>query len=175
MGLSISPSSFLKLFVDKKHRTKDKVADYLDSIAAEARALAEVWDVVVTELANESKAVNVHTDDRLTAILREFKEPNAPHFCRLRVFYKELRLVTDGKLPAKHQENIASALSNLLFGREVTLKRYQDTVRGLQQSVFVDDESTLDDFQDLAKLCNALHREAAAIEVLAKTVRAQAG
>lgn len=174
MRLSISPSGFLKLFMDKKFRTKDMAADYLDSIAAEARNLAEVWEQVVDELMTGSGEMG-EDDPRIKDKLQEYKEPNAPYYYRLMNFYKEVSHVTAGRIDQEKREGFIDRLGWLLYNRKVTLKAYREALRHVKMSVFVDDQNSLHDFRDLTKLCNALHREAAAIEALAKSVRAKAG
>ena len=54
MALSINPATFIELFFNKKRRSRESAAAYLDSIAAEARNLANVWEIVVDEVTKGS-------------------------------------------------------------------------------------------------------------------------
>jgi hypothetical protein len=90
-------------------------------------------------------------------------------------FYQQITQATEGRLKTEWKESVIDCLGRLLYDREITIKTYRKALNGLKTSIFVEDTNALDDFKDLAKICNALHREAAAIEVLAKTIRTRSG
>ncbi len=175
ISLSLNPMSILDYFRSKENRNRDQVASYLDEIANDAKALAEVWDSVIKDLIQRKGHFNLDHHSDLLNRLEAFKEPNAPYFTRLAAFYRSISQATAGKLDPAKLDSVVIHLGHLLYDREITLKTYQSALAELRQSVFLSADNHSADFQDLSKLSAALHREAAAIEVLAKTIRVQQG
>jgi hypothetical protein len=50
MGLSLNPADVWKMFSDRRSRDKEKVAAWLDEVAAQAASLARVWEAYVAAL-----------------------------------------------------------------------------------------------------------------------------
>jgi len=85
MGLSINPLSLLEVFFDRQDRNSDHVADFLDEVAEEAKALAEIWDRVIEDLSSQTGKFK--PDSNTLEILRRYEGFNAGPFFRLREFY----------------------------------------------------------------------------------------
>lgn len=175
VSLSLNPMSVFEYFRNKGNRNRDQVADYLDQIANEAKALADVWDAVIKDFQLHQGRFNVEDHQQLLSNLEIYAVSNAPHFARLNMFYREVSKAAEGKLKPRDLDSVAMVLGNLLYQREVTLEKYQSQVQQLRASIFVAADNKLSDFQELSTLSAALHKEAAALDVLAKTIRVQLG
>lgn len=174
-SLSLNPVAVFEYFRSKTNRNRDQVAEYLDEIAKEARALAEVWDSVIQDLLEHKGKFDLNDHKEILLKLGTFKEPNRPYFSRLAMFYRDISQATAGKLPSEKMELVVVQLGRLLYSREITLKRYQAAIEYLRDSVFDATQSDFTEFSDLSTLSGALHEEAAALEVLAKTIKVQQG
>lgn len=173
MGVSINLLSLLETLLKSRYRSRDRIADYLDQVAAEARTIAEIWDTVISEL--QSGAGKFSPDSNLRNVLARYNAPNAGPFFRLDEFYHEFSKATDGKLDKEWRENILSHLGGLLYHRDITLEKYQEALKNIHNPIFVADDNLLADFKDLSHLSMALHKEAAALDVLAKSFRVVQG
>ena len=99
-------------------------------------------------------------------------EMHSESFYRVRQFYDSVWLATEGVLDADRRESIVYQLGAMLQTRAMTLSQYRQYVENLEESSFVDDQNQLEDFKDFSRLVDALQREAASIDVLAKSIRA---
>jgi uncharacterized membrane protein YadS len=57
----------------------------------------------------------------------------------------------------------------------VTLSSYERALQTEQNALLFGEGNTVNDFEDVTQLAQALHREAAALGVLAKTVKVKLG
>jgi len=168
MGLSLNPLDVFKIFQDKKSKNRELVADYLDSIAKEAANLALVWEEVARKVINGDWAGDRET---LSRIDKYQLAQNAPYYYRLSSFYEDISNALEGHISLEKRGNIIDHLGYLLMRRNITKDRYESMVSNLKQTWFIDDSNTIQDFSDLARSVEALHKEAAALDVLAKKFR----
>jgi len=173
MGLSINPLTLLDSFLKGRYRSRDQVADFLDEVAKEARVLAEVWDEAIKQLL--SSTGEFKPDSKIRGVLWQYDADNAGPFFRLREFYYQFSRTMEGKLDNESRSGIINHLGSLLYTRDITLLAFQKAVKDVDGSFFVENDNSIEDFKDLSRLALALHREAAALDVLAKSVRVRQG
>jgi len=173
MGLSINPASLLDVFIKRGYRNRDHVADFLDEVAEQAQTLAKIWDRVIDDLSGETGKFK--PDANALEILRRYDTDNAGPFSQLQEFYRCFSATMEGKLNEEWHRNIIGHLGALLRKRDLTLETYQRVVSGISKSSFVDNENSLEDFKDLSRLSIALHKEVAALVVLAHSFRVRQG
>jgi hypothetical protein len=96
---------------------------------------------------------------------------NAGPFSRLWSFYYEFSKTAEGRLDEEWRENIMNHLGTLLSQRDLTLTTFTQAVSKVSISILFDADNSLEDFKNLSSLSMALHKEAAALHVLAKSYR----
>jgi hypothetical protein len=131
------------------------------------------WDAAIKELLS-GKASFKSADGKWLYSSDQMNSNYGPYF-RLQEFYSSFSSAVEGKLDDDWRENIVSHMGELLFSREVTLKKYRQTVHKIQTSTFLDADNSVEAFQDLSTLSMALHKEAAALYVLAQSFRISKG
>lgn len=172
MGLSVNPLYLVETFLKGRYRNRDQVADYLDQVAIEAQALADVWDKVISELlCNEVFVLDRKTEQ----IIDGYHYDNAGPFSSLCYFYQQFTTATEGKVSEEWRNTIMNHLGALLRERNITLETYREALLNVKHSAFISPDNASDDFRDLSRLSMALHREAAALGVLAKSFRVAQG
>lgn len=167
--VSLNPVDVIKLVTDYYKKRSDHVENLLNSVAKEARAIANIWDEAIQELARGalSPTKAKRFSERLYAAS---KTPNAPDFARLREFYYVISGGVRG-LSSTNQELALTYIGQLIIDRDVTKAAFERAVNADRKPVFLDPSNTLKMFNDIRASVDALHREAAALEVLAKTYR----
>ena len=178
MAISLNPANLLDILsflLKRKKESREKVVEYVESIAEEASSLASVWQKLFDELASGS-TISPEEDPALAAEIRKHSEPNAPHYRRLREFYNWTTVALGDKLDTYQRANLVDHLGELLTVRELTLQRYRENCNWLERRTLflINSESATFDVRDLAQSVAALHKEAAALHVLAKTLRTSA-
>jgi hypothetical protein len=169
MGISINPLSLLEFLLNRRFKTKEKVVEYIESIADDAEGLARVWGQIVDGLQRKD---SVTVSDRQIRELEKYKEPNAPYFSRLMEFYSYLSVAVGGKLEDRWHENIAECLGQLIYFRKLTFQEYLKAIDRLSvNSTFLDEDNRSADLKDIVQSVSVLQKEAAKIRVLAKTIR----
>jgi hypothetical protein len=180
MAISLNPANLLDILgflLKRKKESREKVVEYVESIAEEASSLAAVWQKLFDELASGA-TVSPDEDPVLAGEIRKYSQPNAPHYARLMEFYNWASAALGDKLDTYHRASLADHLGALLHARELTLQSYKESYDRLerfrdgQALFFLDSESASIDVRNLAQSVAALHKEAAALHVLAKTLRA---
>jgi len=181
VAISINPSNILDvlaLLLRRKKERKEKVVEYVESIAAEATSLATVWQKIFDEFAM-GRTVDIQENLTIARELDKYAEPNGPEYARLLQFYNWVTVALGDKLENHFRDSVVSHLSGLLYYRQLTVKRYRDAAaewerrRSLSGPLFSlsSDDANID-LKDLADLLAAVQREAAALHVLAKTIQA---
>lgn len=148
---------------------KEELYNYLDSIAEEAKSLATVWQSVYESLGD--KPIKIENNNTWRNEFDKFSVPNAPYYARLATFYDYLTVATKGDYSKKHRDNFVSHLSVILYIREATLKEYRNRLKKINSSIIVATDNPIEDIRRLSESVLFLHKEAAALEVLAKTIR----
>ena len=176
VAVSVNPASLLDilaLLLRRKKERKDKVIEYVESIANEAASLAGVSQKLFDELA-QGKSITPETHPELADEIHRHSMPNAPNYTRLLEFYNWVSAALGDKLDGWHRDSLVDHLARLLRARDLTLQAYRTAEsKYVRQPVFFlgSDNETVD-VGDLAQSVAALHREAAALHILAKTLRA---
>ena len=170
MRISINPVALLDFLLKSKFNSKQKVVEYIESIADEADSLARVWEEVVNELQKKDCA---EIGNKQSMELEKYKEPNAPYYTRLMEFYHNLSIAVGGKIEERWHDSMALHLGNLLYHRELTLKNYVNSIERMSNPIiFVDEDNQTVNLKDLIESVAVLHREAGKIHALARMVRA---
>ncbi len=200
MGLSINPVSLLVHFLARKKEDRERVADFLDSIADDAAELASVWEKVVNDIISGSRISNetnkvshnllkgkifpFDMKSFLNELLMEKLnpsplvnpsqlplQPNIAALSRLLEFYSKVSTVM-GKSFKHDMESVLFHIGRLLQSRNITKKLIEDKLSSIQNPFFFDNTNSDEDLLELIKSVKVLHKEAAAVAVLAKTFRA---
>src|SRR5271154_3966592 len=178
MGLSINPADIWKMFSAGKARNKEEIAKWLDTVATDARQLAEAWkDVCVALSAKGSEAEMQRVVDSLRKKHGYFL-PNRSYFARLDEFYRNASGVLGDRVNEKVLQYFVSAAGEMMVARSSAndiyhsiFKQYLKDVERYEKNGrrmgFIDDRSSMDDLTDLDRAAEVMDREAAALEVLA--------
>ena len=169
MGLSINPLSLIDSYFNRRYRDHDELADFLDEVATEANVLANIWDKAIDDLQTGTGRFNPDTKTRL--ILDRYLYMNTGPFSRLQEFYYVFSKTVEGKLDNEPRENVMTHLGTLLVQRDLTLRTFAEAVSKINNAAFVEADNSAEDFKNLSTLSMALHKEAAALHVLAKSYR----
>lgn len=170
MVLSVNPSDILKLFSEKYYRDKESIVSYIESIAEAAASLAKVWELIRNDLAKGVCEISKHPE--LMLVLEQNLFVNASPFYRLQRFYENVSTVAEGRINKEREEDIVHCLGTLLRSRQITRETYEHALSRMRLSFFFDSENSIEDLRELSKAVDVLQREAAALDVLAKTIRA---
>jgi len=93
-------------------------------------------------------------------------------------FYGWVSVALGDKLENHYRHTLVGDLASLLRCRDITLKRYREAMADLaryrdnQRLFFLDSDNANIDLKDLSESVSALQKEAAALHVLAKTIKA---
>lgn len=168
MAISISVTDVWKLF-DKRKEKKEAVSKWLDDVASDARALADIWARTCVEL----KAETFNPDRELLRTMELHRPLNGPYFERLIRFYGSLSTVFQGQTAGVVWVNaVAEELGTILKSRGFALELYEQMLGHVREVYFADGENKLTDLSDLENAARLLNREAAALEVLAANFKA---
>ena len=157
--------------VKTDERQRELIATYIQEIAHEAKSLASLWREVVYKL-KDAESVDISTNPRIVEEIERHRWGQMPPFYRLRDFYEKLNEVTCGTLSRKYADNILIRLSSLLNHREITKNLYDEAIQELKTNILVSKHVRPTDYKQLMQSVNELDKEAAAIHVLADTIRA---
>jgi hypothetical protein len=169
MGLSLNPADIWKMFADGKRKDKEQIADWLDGVAAEARAIADVWATTYQRLATNK----LSRDDEEAVMFRlGFYQNRAPNQ-RLMRFYETASTVFGGRTDQKLMDKVVNTIGSVVANRAAAVKIHRDIMRHFDGLRFVvDDTNSPDQMSDFRKSVDVINREAAALEVLARNFRA---
>jgi hypothetical protein len=173
MALDISITTVLKYFLESKSAKRERIADYLDKVAADAKGLAEIWREILIKYnqgvddPSGDKKINRKIDELVGIFMRQ-----TYHFSSLNQFYYELSDVIGGRTKVEFQDNFMFSLGALLERRNFARREAEKMLAHTKQQIFLNDENTNEDIQNLESVVSAIQKEAAALEVLAKTFRA---
>jgi|HubBroStandDraft_6_1064221.scaffolds.fasta_scaffold498947_1 hypothetical protein len=168
MAISISVTDVWKL-LDRRKENKEALSKWLDEVARDARALADIWSKTCVEL----KAGTFNVDGELLRTMELHRPPNGSYFQRLILFYASLSSVFQGRTRGIVWVNaVAEELGGILKTRGFAAESYERMLSGVREAYFADSENKLTDLSDLEKAAHLLNREAAALEVLAANFKA---
>ncbi len=171
MKFSINPVSIYKIIAKQRGNSKSRVSEYLELIAVEARDLADIWERIGDDIIDKGFA-SLANSEAMNEFRNVIRPKNARPYYRLNNFYEQISIVTHGKVDNQLRETFINHLGRLIFQREVTLESYKKMIRKCQVTCFIDESNSHFDFEDFSALAQGLNKEAAALEVLAKTIKA---
>lgn len=189
MGFSISPTRVIEILLERKLEKKKETIEYLDSIASDARILADIWHDLYDRLISndlnsnyraliEKKFNNIlYVDVPYTMTVAESRKAdygiaaNVRVYCRLCEFYKLLSTALGGHLDTRWIDEILNCIGGIICQRNITKESYKEIISNTKNPFFIDTRNTYDKITNLAKSVEALHAEAAALDVLVKTVK----
>jgi|SRR5689334_23429409 len=181
MTFSISPERIIQMLFDNKKEEKEQIATYLDAIASDAKLLSDIWQDIWDKSRNRAFSLQIDADNLdkpLRQRIKQFHEsdwtltPNGKIISRLMNFYRHLSSVIGGKVNSDFHNLFSFHLGFLLENREITKQTFDKVVPLINGDLFLDAENSRVKIQEFSQLVEALNREAAALEVLAKTYRA---
>lgn len=173
MNLTAPLTMVLQFFLKRRGEERERVADYLDSIAADAKEIAEVWRDILKEY-NEGTKKPSNDEGIGNAIneLRRHSGGQAYLYHKLDAFYEDISQVIGRRSEGELQENIMFRLGSLLKFRKLAKQDVEAVLSNASKQVFLDEKNTESDIRDIQGAVLAIQREAASLEVLAKTYRA---
>jgi len=173
MGLSFDPANAVFKWLDSRRQTQLHVATYLDEIATEAAGLARVWQGIVDQLIKQ-KQVNV-LENRSAKELVEIPPgqwSNMEPCTRLQAFYAKVSTVL-GEKYYNQLDPVVFHIGSILMKRDLTKQLVEAELSAIKQATFFDDAGDVDSIRTVEDSVVALHKEAAALHVLAKSFRAK--
>ncbi|MXV53323.1 hypothetical protein GS399_20350 [Pedobacter sp. HMF7647] len=174
MPISINPDAWVLATINKKKDKNLRIADFLDSIAADAFALASVWEKVInTLLTNES--VDPESDPLWRKLLHSrvlVEHSNIGHYERLEYFYGAVSSVL-GPKHASSTDYVVYKIGSILMSRKLTVEKVKSELQKIKSArlLSTSEQTGLD--LSLLDSVKVLHQEAAALDVFAKGFRAQ--
>jgi hypothetical protein len=172
MALSINVADFIKMFLHRGHEDRERLAAFVDQAATSAKELADVWEdaarrVLAVSLLPTKEQIEQCSHQIHLAINRAV----AP---KVRGFYENVSSVFGGgtEKEAEQREVAVWSLSRLLAARENANHAYITLLEQVRYRCFFDSDTSPADFTALATAVAALHKEAAALHVLAASIRA---
>jgi hypothetical protein len=163
-----TPAEVLSFWRSKKTARHDAVATYLQTVAGEAAALASQWNAYAAAIESELEKPSVSES---VAILRlenlgVISFPN-PSYSRVVLHYRNLSKAIGDLISQDVHEEAAHALGGVIKAR---MEVKDLLVRACQ--ILRDDGALPVETAAMARVAlEALHQEAAALDVLAKTYR----
>jgi hypothetical protein len=172
MALSLNPTEILKLFSDSRKNHKEQLAVWLDSVAADAREVADSWKVLRDKILEGDPSIAL---DR-RALKRNMRmNCNFRPMSRLSGYYNTASRVVGGKIPPQVHEELSRTLANMILKRRLALSLYEDILLQPQvlDAIQIAEESEVEvDMSDFDEVVQILCLQAGALEVLAKNFRA---
>jgi hypothetical protein len=182
MGLTISTDRLIEMFAARFRRREEGIAIYLDTVAADARALVEAWRLAWEAVLQSSngkvdlEAPTERSEEIRNKLRRAYESltpmPNAPENARLRTVYRDLTLIIGGRVQEEFQNHFVHHLSGLLWNREITKTTFERLTQSVSGSAVLSDENVTEDVRNFTQVLEVLNREAAELESLARRYRA---
>ena len=168
--LSLNLADLWKIFRESHERDSEKITEWLDAIATEARALSDVWSSLYTEVM-ESGHLDPMKSHEFIKFLDRHVCVNGPILFRLNGFYMTASAVAGKKLGPPCISAIIGAIGETIHARNVTKNYYDTLLAGIKSAYFLQTENKIDDLRNFEASVQVLQREAAALEVLAKNMK----
>ena len=169
MGNLPSPIDLVKFWWSKNKDAHNRLSEYLDSIANEAKSLANVWNQIGKRFENilpiqehDAAAVGISLLSEIGIITI----PN-PGFYSIVIHYERLSTVIGGKVSEEIQFNLMNCLSRIIIIRQTIMGLLVEACKILQ-----DDKNIRVDMLDQVKeALYALNNEVASLDFLAKAFK----
>jgi hypothetical protein len=173
MSLTAPVTTLLQFFLKRKGEERERIADYLDSIAEDAKGLAELWREILKKYNEGIKDPSADEGiDKAITDLGAYSFAQEYRFSKLEAFYEDISKVIGGKGEDELQSGIMGTLGALLQFRNLAKDRVEAKLAHARQKVFLDEENSQAEIRNIESAVLAMQREAASLEVLAKTYRA---
>ena len=159
------------LGTNRRERTRTELVEHLESIAKDARELAEVWSKIYVELATTGQAdLSVTLPVEVRAFINGPAQGTI--YGRLEAFYKSASKVVGGRMDDEWRTTIFDCLGRLLYERRITKKSYVDALNTVRSKFVLSDTNHGIDWTDFTHAIEALRKEAAALDVLVASYKA---
>lgn len=151
-----------------KKASSKAVLSYVQVIASDANAIANIWSKILEDL---EQGIAFKDKSYLYELEIKYgynKEPNAPYFYRLEQFYDLLTKVPQNSLDSTWIHQLSESLDKLKYARPAMLEAMRSIAIGQEEA------GQSDDLEELKKLNNSvilLHQEAAKINTLVYELR----
>lgn len=163
MDLTAPITNVLEFFLKRKGERRERIANYLDSIAADARAIAEIWCEILNKY-------NEGIEDPLTdkkihksiADLGIYTRGQVYRFYKLDGFYKDISKViggTNDKIEDALQVSVTHALGSILQHRSLAKHHVDLALARVNRSIFLDETNYHSDVKDIEKAVQAIQKE----------------
>jgi len=181
MIFRIDPYSWFRDRASRRTDEREKIADYLDGIAAEASNLAKKWEIRISELIVTANAIEELRKVNFRQKL-EYNEISPKHYVeafvnsaesfRIENYYRSVTRVLGSKYN-KDADFIVYKLGGILRKRAHTKKQVQEELERIQSAIFFDKSNSEINRISLENCVLVLHQEAAALHTFAKEFRAK--
>ncbi len=156
--------------MDNKKDKNLRIAEYLDEIAKEATNIADIWEQSVYEISMHYQ-VDVHNINGGKALISAPPPMNQRPYSRLESFYF---LVTN-ILNVDHNDKadpIVFHIAKILQERNLAKETVEEQLNKITEIHAFDNSNNINTLKSLSESVGAMHKEAAALHVLAKSFRA---
>lgn len=173
MSISLNPQAWIFNYIENKKERKVKIADYLDKIASAAFDLAQAWEKVALSILTHGE-IDEESGKLLKALIEteELVElTNVGYMSRLSGFYNRISKVL-GERYRELTDLVVYKIGTILKTRNLTKAKIEVELKNIKSAVFFDDPN--EDYTDVSIIesIKILHREAAALYVIAQEFRA---
>lgn len=198
MAISVALDRILEQFLGRGKGKRVQIATYLEAVADDAEMLCKVWlealeKIGKTECSSSNGAIelahkapldldlalgslrrqcNLH--ERKKNFGRKFDIGQGAIHSRLDLQYRGVSVVFDGEVSSHFQASFMQHLAAILLHRRASREMLNSLLPLSDSVVFVDPVNRSERIINLEDAVAALHREAAAVRVLAREFRARA-
>ena len=175
MGISINLSNSFFKWIDNKIERNKRIADYLDEIATEATNLASIWQSIVERL-NSADQVDVFDVPLGKTLISKKPDSwlcNTRPLSRLEHFYFSVSKVL-GDSNRESIDPIVVHIAKITCQRHLTKDLIEKTLSRQHSIIAYDQTNNIESMRELNNSVLAMHKEAAALHVFAKSFRATA-
>lgn len=174
MELSLNAENILRFFKERRNQEKREVVEYLEEVAYMAKQLAMIWE----DLCKQSlkSALNPFAEIQYQKSVEKLYRTmgfstNATPYYTLINFYHMLSHAVGGKIEGEWMEQLLERMALIILQRNHVRDNYEKTMSGFHRMVFLDSQNTDEDVKQFTRSVDALRREAAALDVLVKTIK----
>jgi len=174
MSISISVDRLFQSFLDQGKIRREQLAIYLDEVAEDASLLAECWQQQLLDEVNHRHQSQefLNKDGKLNIREKSYiSNCNIGLISRLEFTYRDATIAFRGKLDKQFQDLFMGHLAELMLQRNKTKQAFDKIVSAANTLSLVSQNDNSVKIETLNDLVTALHKEAAALKVLARRYR----
>ena len=165
--IDLNPFDAAISYISHRKERKLKESEYLQSIADEARKLAGIWSEIVIEIEEDNqKSIGEILEGKPISYSR-IQLCNSDPRHNLEAFYRNI----SSTLGAKYNDDVNSIvfhIGNLLTRRNLLKSELEKELSSMKNKVFFDSSNHTINLNSLHELAEALHKEAAALNIRAQ-------